>query len=440
MPFDNNFVTYVWFDALINYISIHGSLDEIRASGYWPADHNMVGKDILTTHAVYWFTMLKAIGLEPPKNIFAHGWWTVNGQKMSKRLGNATDPFKTLSKYGADATRWYMITNAQPWDNLKFDVSGIEEVKRKFFGTLYNTYSFFAMYANIDRFTYSEKEIDINERTEIDRWIISELNSLIFEVEKNYEDYEPTKVTRLIQDFVINKLSNWHIRLSRRRFWKGEYNEDKISAYQTLYECLEKITIISAPIAPFYMDQLFKDLNSVSEKKLSNCVHLSDFPKSDQSKIDVDLEQKMDIAQKIVTMVLSLRKKERVRVRQPLQKIMIPINGEKMKSQINSVKDILLSELNIKEIEFISTDSDILTKQIKPNFKTLGPKFGKDMKLIASIVNQFTSEDIKQIEKLGEYKINSDITIDLLDVEISSADKPISFRETTCALTIHQFQ
>ena len=280
------------------------------------------------------------------------------------------------------------------------------------------------VYANIDDFSYSEDEIPLENRIEIDRWILSELNSLITEVEDNYEDYEPTKVARLVQDFVINKLSNWHIRLSRRRFWKGEYKSDKISAYQTLYECLEKVAIISAPIDPFFMEQLYKDLNEVSGKQKSESIHLSTFPKSDKSKIDRELEQKMDIAQKITTMVLSLRKKERVRVRQPLQKIMIPVSGDKMKTQINSVQDILLSELNIKEIEFISADSEILTKQIKANFKTLGPKFGKDMKLIASKVNQFTAEDIKKIEVEGNFVINQDITIDLSDVEISSADIP----------------
>ncbi|MAO71755.1 MAG: isoleucine--tRNA ligase [Flavobacteriales bacterium] len=418
----------VWFDSgSMPYAQLHYPFENKDVfEKNFPADFIAEGVD----QTRGWFFTLHAISSMlfnsvAYKNVISNGLvLDKNGNKMSKRLGNAVDPFETLDKYGADACRWYMMSNAQPWDNLKFDVSGIEEVKRKFFGTLYNTYSFFALYANIDRFTYSEKEIDINERTEIDRWIISELNSLIIEVENNYENYEPTKVTRLVQDFVINKLSNWHIRLSRRRFWKGEYNKDKISAYQTLYECLEKIAIISAPIAPFYMDQLFKDLNSVSKKNSANCVHLSDFPKSDLSSIDIDLEKKMDIAQKITTMVLSLRKKERVRVRQPLQKIMIPVSGEQMKSYINSVEDILLSELNIKEIELISVESDILTKQIKPNFKILGPKFGKDMKFIASKINQFTPEDIKQIETEREYRINTDISIHLSDVEISSADIP----------------
>ena len=418
----------VWFDSgSMPYAQLHYPFENKDVfEKNFPADFIAEGVD----QTRGWFFTLHAISTMlfdsvAYKNVISNGLvLDKNGNKMSKRLGNATDPFETLDQYGADAARWYMISNAQPWDNLKFDVSGIEEVQRKFFGTLYNTYSFFALYANIDGFTYSEKEIDIKERTEIDRWIISELNSLVEEVENNYEDYEPTKVARLVQDFVMNKLSNWHIRLSRRRFWKGEYNKDKVSAYQTLYECLEKIAIISAPIAPFFMDQLFKDLNTVSNKQASSSVHLSIFPKSEKRKIDRELEQKMDVSQKITSMVLSLRKKERVRVRQPLQKIMIPVIGEQMKSQINSVEDILLSELNIKEIEFISSDSSILTKQIKPNFKTLGPKFGKDMKLITSTVNQFTSSDIKKIEKEGKYNINSDITIDLSDVEISSADIP----------------
>ena len=418
----------VWFDSgSMPYAQLHYPFEnkELFKQNY-PADFIAEGVD----QTRGWFFTLHAISTMlfdsvAYKNVVSNGLvLDKNGNKMSKRLGNATDPFITLDKYGADACRWYMISNAQPWDNLKFDVSGIEEVQRKFFGTLYNTYSFFALYANIDGFSYSEDEIPIEKRTEIDRWIISELNTLIAEVESNYEDYEPTKVCRLVQDFVMNKLSNWHIRLSRRRFWKGEYNSDKISAYQTLYECLEKIAIISAPIAPFFMERLYKDLNEVSSKQNATSVHLSVFPKSDESKIDSDLEEKMDVAQKITTMALSLRKKERVRVRQPLQKIMIPVSGDKMKDQINSVQDILLSELNIKEIEFISADSDILTKKIKPNFKTLGPKFGKDMKLIASKVNQFTAEDIKKIEVEGNFVINHDITIDLSDVEISSADIP----------------
>jgi len=418
----------VWFDSgSMPYAQLHYPFEnkEIFEKKF-PADFIAEGVD----QTRGWFFTLHAISTMlfdsvAYKNVISNGLvLDKNGNKMSKRLGNATDPFETLNKYGADSTRWYMISNAQPWDNLKFDVSGIEEVQRKFFGTLYNTYSFFALYANIDEFTYLEEEIPLENRTEIDRWIISELNSLITEVEINYEDYEPTKVARLVQDFVMNKLSNWHIRLSRRRFWKGEYNMDKISAYQTLYECLEKISIISAPIAPFFMEKLYKDLNEGSGKQDSSSVHLSTFPKSEKIKIDKGLEVKMSLAQQITSMALALRKKERIRVRQPLQKIMIPVDSQLMKEQINSISGILISELNIKEIEFISSDSEILTKQIKPNFKTLGPKFGKDMKLIASKVNQFTSEDIKRIEKETSYKISDKITIDISDVEISSADIP----------------
>jgi isoleucyl-tRNA synthetase len=317
-----------------------------------------------------------------------------------------------------------MISHAQPWDNLKFDENGIQEVQRKFFGTLYNTYSFFVLYANIDGFNYTEKEVAIKSRAETDRWILSELNTLIKDVEVNYEHYEPTRVARLIQDFVIGKLSNWHVRLSRRRFWKGEYNAEKISAYQTLYECLEKVAIIAAPIAPFFMDRLFQDLNSISTRKSVTSVHLADFPKSDNKKIDADLERKMQLAQKITSLALSLRKKELIRVRQPLQKIMIPILNKHMRQDIEQVSDVILSELNVKEIEYLTEDSDLLSKQIKPNFKTLGPKFGKDMKLITRKIAQFSSEDIKEMEKEKEYQINNDILIDITDVEITAADIP----------------
>ena len=287
-----------------------------------------------------------------------------------------------------------------------------------------NTYSFFALYANIDGFDYYENEVLVVNRGEIDRWILSELNTLVKQVEGNYEDYEPTKVARLMQEFVMDKLSNWHVRLSRRRFWKGEYNTDKISAYQTLFECLEKISIISAPIAPFFMDRLFQDLNTISKKHSITSVHLANFPKADNNNIDVDLERKMHLAQNITSLALSLRKKEMIRVRQPLQKIMIPILNPKMQRDIEDVSGIVLSEINVKEIAYLTENSDVLTKKIKPNFKTLGPKFGKDMKLISAAITQFTSTNIKQIEMEGVYKINDSITIDLSDVDISSADIP----------------
>jgi len=418
----------VWFDSgSMPYAQLHYPFEnkEIFEQNY-PADFIAEGVD----QTRGWFFTLHAISTMlfdsvAYKNVISNGLvLDKNGNKMSKRLGNATDPFKTIDKYGADATRWYMISNAQPWDNLKFDENGIQEVQRKFFGTLYNTYSFFALYANIDGFNYSEEDVSVKNRAEIDRWILSELNTLIQQVEDAYEEYEPTRVARLVQDFVMDKLSNWHVRLSRRRFWKGEYNSDKVSAYQTLYECLEKITLLSAPIAPFFMDRLFQDLNSISNLQSATSVHLADFPKSDSTKIDTDLERKMQLAQNITSLALSLRKKEMIRVRQPLQKIMIPVLNSKMQEDIEAISSIILSEINVKEIAYLTEDSDVLTKQIKPNFKTLGPKFGRHMKLISGVIAKFTADDIKQIEKNEIYQINDEITIDLIDVEISSADIP----------------
>ncbi|MBC8266970.1 MAG: isoleucine--tRNA ligase [Flavobacteriales bacterium] len=418
----------VWFDSgSMPYAQLHYPFEnkEIFEQNY-PADFIAEGVD----QTRGWFFTLHAISTMlfdsvAYKNVISNGLvLDKNGNKMSKRLGNAVDPFMTIDKYGADATRWYMISNAQPWDNLKFDESGIVEVQRKFFGTLYNTYSFFALYANIDGFNYLEDDVPLNERTELDRWILSELNTLIKEVEGNYEDYEPTRVARLIQDFVITKLSNWHVRLSRRRFWKGEYNTEKVSAYQTLFECLEKVALLASPIAPFFMDRLFQDLNNISKRHTVNSVHLVDFPVSEKSVIDTDLERRMDLAQNITSLALSLRKKEKLRVRQPLQKIMIPILDRKMKTDIQEVSGIIQSEINVKEITFLDENSTILTKKIKPNFKTLGPKFGKDMKLIASKVGRFSAEDIQNIEKNGTHKISNEITIDLSDVEITSADIP----------------
>ena len=418
----------VWFDSgAMPYAQLHYPFEnkDVFEQNY-PADFIAEGVD----QTRGWFFTLHAISTMlfdsvAYKNVISNGLvLDKNGNKMSKRLGNAADPFQIIDKYGADATRWYMISNAQAWDNLKFDESGIGEVQRKFFGTLYNTYSFFALYANIDSFSFSEDVIVLAERDELDRWILSELNTLIKEVEGNYENYEPTRSARLIQDFVINKLSNWYVRLSRRRFWKGEYNKAKISAYQTLYECLEKVAIISSPIAPFFMDNLFQDLNSVCKKMGVESVHLADFPSINSAVIDIDLEEKMQLAQNITSLALSLRKKEQIRVRQPLQKIMVPIVNAKMETSIKGVEKIILSEINVKEIEYLTVASGILTKQIKPNFKTLGPKFGKDMKLISGAIAQFTNEDIKEIERDGSYKINDTITINLTDVEISSADVP----------------
>ena len=418
----------VWFDSgAMPYAQLHYPFEnkDIFEQNY-PADFIAEGVD----QTRGWFFTLHAISTMlfdsvAYKNVISNGLvLDKSGNKMSKRLGNAVDPFSTIDKYGADATRWYMISNAQPWDNLKFDDEGIVEAQRKFFGTLYNTYSFFALYANIDNFNYSEDTIPLNKRVELDRWILSELNTLINKVEENYEDYEPTAVARLIQDFVIDKLSNWHVRLSRRRFWKGEYNTDKIAAYQTLYECLETIAIIAAPIAPFFMDRLFQDLNGISKKHAVPSVHLANFPIANSSAINTDLERRMGLAQNVTSLALSLRKKEGLRVRQPLQKIMIPILDDKTKKDIDSVSAIIKSELNVKEIEFLRENSAVLKKQIKPNFKTLGPKFGQEMKLIASKIGQFSANDIKEIEQKNCYHISDGITIELVDVEISSADIP----------------
>jgi isoleucyl-tRNA synthetase len=346
---------------------------------------------------------------------------------MSKKLGNSIDPFETLEKYGPDATRWYMITNSQPWDNLKFDLEGIAEVQRKFFGTLYNTYNFFALYANIDGFSYNEAEIPFVERPEIDRWIQSELNSLIKNVDEAYADYEPTRAGRLIADFVNEHLSNWYVRLSRRRFWKGEYTNDKISAYQTLYRCLEVVAKLASPIAPFFMDRLFIDLNEVSGLDKSESVHLTDFPVADESKIDTQLEERMQLAQQVSSMVLSLRKKTNLRVRQPLQKIMIPVSGEHVKNQLDKVSGLILSEVNVKELEYLDESAGFLVKKIKPNFKTLGPRYGKLMKEIATAVGEFTQADISKIETEGNYNLMiGDEVVEMLisDVDIITEDIP----------------
>ncbi|MDC0204598.1 isoleucine--tRNA ligase [Flavobacteriales bacterium] len=418
----------VWFDSgSMPYAQLHYPFEnKLLFEQNFPADFIAEGVD----QTRGWFFTLHAISTMlfdsvAYKNVISNGLvLDKKGNKMSKRLRNAADPFTIIDKYGADATRWYMITNAQPWDNLKFDENGIAEVQRKFFGTLHNTYSFFALYANIDKFTFTEDTIAIDKRDELDRWILSELNTLIKHVEENYENYEPTRAARLIQDFVINKLSNWYVRLSRRRFWKGEYNADKISAYQTLYECLEKISIISSPIAPFFMDNLYNDLNSVCKKTSSKSVHLTGFPIKNSAIINIELEKKMQLAQSITTLALSLRKKEQIRVRQPLQKIMIPILNAEMQESINEVKKIILSEINVKEIKFLTADSKMLTKQIKPDFKKLGPKFGKDMQKITTAISKFTASDIKKMETDEHFIISDNIRLDLTDVEITSGDIP----------------
>ena len=344
---------------------------------------------------------------------------------MSKRLGNAVDPFTTLNTFGPDATRWYMISNANPWDNLKFDLDGITEIQRKFFGTLYNTYSFFSLYANLDNFTYAEADIEWKDRPEIDRWILSELHTLIAQVEKFYSEYEPTKATRAISDFVQENLSNWFVRLSRRRYWKGEYAHDKISAYQTLYQCLVTVAKLGAPVAPFFMDRLYKDLNGLTNKEAAESVHLSDFPESNTAFIDTSLEHKMQKAQTVSSLTLSLRAKEKIKVRQPLQRIMIPVLDEAQREEIMAVQDLIKSEVNVKEIELIDDASGILVKNIKPNFKVLGPRFGRDMKVVANAINGMNAADIATIENQGEITVDingKSVTLAPEDVEITSQD------------------
>ena len=362
------------------------------------------------------------------KNIISNGLvLDKNGAKMSKRLGNAVDPFETIEKNGSDPLRWYMITNAQPWDNLKFDLGGVDEVKRKFFGTLYNTYSFFALYANVDGFKFAEEEIPVNERPEIDRWIISLLNTLVKEVENDYETYEPTRAGRAIQEFVTENLSNWYVRLNRKRYWGGEYSKDKIAAYQTLYTCLETVARLMAPIAPFFADQLFVDLNSITEKDLTESVHIADFPRCNETYIDSSLEEQMDIAQRVSSMILALRRKVSIKVRQPLSKIMIPILDKSLQEKFEAVRNLVLSEVNVKDVEYITDTTGVLVKKIKPNFKTLGPKYGKLMKQISQAVAQLSQEDIVSFERNESFELNVDIekiNLVLEDVEITSEDIP----------------
>jgi isoleucyl-tRNA synthetase len=421
----------VWFDSgSMPYAQWHypfENKDKIDENKDFPADFIAEGVD----QTRGWFYTLHAIGTlvfdkVAYKNVVSNGLvLDKNGQKMSKRLGNAADPFETLNEYGPDATRWYMISNANPWDNLKFDLEGIAEVRRKFFGTLYNTYSFFSLYANIDGFTYKETEIPLHERPEIDQWIISELNTLINEVDGFYADYEPTKAARAISDFVQENLSNWYVRLCRRRFWKGEYAQDKIAAYQTLYTCLLTISKLSAPIAPFFMDALYRDLTRATETEQFESVHLADFPKYVENFVDKSLESKMQKAQTISSLVLSLRKKEMIKVRQPLQKVMIPVLDANQRAEIEAVSDLIKAEVNVKEIELLDDASGVLIKQIKPNFKALGPRFGKDMGLISKEIQGLSKEDINQLDKEGSLTIviaGNNVTLTLEDVEISSQD------------------
>ncbi len=421
----------VWFDSgSMPYAQMHYPFEnkEIFRRNY-PADFIAEGVD----QTRGWFFTLHAIATMlfdsvAYKTVVSNGLvLDKNGNKMSKRLGNGVDPFLTLEKFGPDATRWYMITNAQPWDNLRFDLAGIDEIRRKFFGTLHNTYAFFALYANIDGFTYSEPEILVEQRSELDRWVLSELNSLIKTVDQAYADYEPTRAGRAIQYLVNEHLSNWFVRLSRRRFWKGSYSEDKIQAYQTLYRCLEVVSQLMAPIAPFYADRLFKDLNDVSGKIKAVSVHLTDFPVADEKQIDKPLEERMELAQKISSMILSLRKKTNIRVRQPLNKAMIPVSDAYFQKQIQAVEELILSETNIKQMEYLTGDSEVLVKKIKPDFKKLGPKYGKIMKQLAGKITSLGQEDIRKLEEKNRITLEVNgqpVEISREDVEISTQDIP----------------
>ncbi len=419
----------VWFDSgAMPYAQIHYMGEPLKATEF-PADFIAEGVD----QTRGWFYTLHAIATMcfdsvAFKNVISNGLvLDKNGNKMSKRLGNAVDPFETLGKYGPDATRWYMITNSQPWDNLKFDVEGVDEVRRKLFGTLYNTYSFFALYANLDGFDYSQKDLPIAERPEIDRWILSELNTLVKTVGEAMEDYEPTRAGRAIDTFVDAYLSNWYVRLCRRRFWRGEMSDDKVSAYQTLYTCLETLSRLMAPIAPFFSERVFLDLNAVTKRHNVESVHHLGFPEVHEEMIDKSLEERMQLAQKICSMVLGLRKKSNLRVRQPLQKIVIPVRDEAMRAQIERVQHLICSELNVKEIEFLAADNDLLVKKIKPNFKTLGPRYGKVMKALGAAIMAFDQKQINALEAEGRCTVSvdgQDCEVLISDVEIATQDIP----------------
>ncbi len=425
----------VWFDSgSMPFAQLHYPFNEdtksmVDEGSFYPADFISEGVD----QTRGWFYSLHAIsalvtGSVAYRNVVSTGLvLDKNGVKMSKRLGNTIDPFEAIGKYGADAVRWYMISNAQPWDNLKFDLTGVEEVKRKFFGTLYNTYSFFALYANIDGFDFSQPVVPLDERQEIDRWIISLLHSLRTEVKDSYADYEATNACRKIMTFVDQHLSNWYVRLCRRRFWKGEFTTDKIAAYQTLYECLETIAKLMAPVAPFFSEWLYRNLNTATGRQAEESVHLALIEDGDSAIIDKALEERMDYAQRISSLVLSLRKKEKIRVRQPLQKILLPVLDANFQKQVEAVEDLVLAEVNVKGFEYVDDASGIIKKKIKPNFKTLGKRLGKDMKAGAAAINQLTNDDIVDIEKSGVYKLNigdANYELGMEDFEITSEDIP----------------
>lgn len=423
----------VWFDSgSMPYAQIHYPFENkelLDSHQVYPADFIAEGVD----QTRGWFFTLHAIATMvfdsvSYKAVISNGLvLDKNGNKMSKRLGNAVDPFSTIEKYGSDPLRWYMITNSSPWDNLKFDVEGVEEVRRKFFGTLYNTYSFFALYANVDGFEYKEADVPMEKRPEIDRWILSLLNTLVKNVDACYNDYEPTKAGRLISDFVNDNLSNWYVRLNRKRFWGGGMTEDKLSAYQTLYTCLETVAKLMAPIAPFYADMLYSDLIAVTGRDQVVSVHLAQFPVCDETLVNTELEARMQVAQDITSMVLALRRKVNIKVRQPLQCIMIPVVDEEQRAHIEAVKTLIMNEVNVKEIKFVDGAAGVLVKKVKCDFKKLGPKFGKQMKAVAASVAEMSQEAIAELEKNGRYTFNLDgaeAVVEAADVEIFSEDIP----------------
>ena len=423
----------VWFDSgAMPYAQIHYPFENkelLDSRQVYPADFIAEGVD----QTRGWFFTLHAIATMvfdsvSYKAVISNGLvLDKNGNKMSKRLNNAVDPFTTIEKYGSDPLRWYMITNSSPWDNLKFDVEGVEEVRRKFFGTLYNTYSFFALYANVDGFEYKEADVPMAERPEIDRWILSVLNTLIKEVDTCYNEYEPTKAGRLISDFVNDNLSNWYVRLNRKRFWGGEFTQDKLSAYQTLYTCLETVAKLMAPISPFYADRLYTDLITATGRDNVVSVHLAEFPKYQEEMINKELETRMQMAQDVTSMVLALRRKVNIKVRQPLQCIMVPVLDEEQKAHIEAVKNLIMNEVNVKEIKFVDGAAGVLVKKVKCDFKKLGPKFGKQMKAVAAAVAEMSQEAISELEKNGKYTLNlngEEAVIEVSDVEIISEDIP----------------
>lgn len=423
----------VWFDSgAMPYAQIHYPFENkelLDSREVYPADFIAEGVD----QTRGWFFTLHALATMvfdsvAYKAVVSNGLvLDKNGNKMSKRLGNAVDPFSTIEQYGSDPLRWYMITNASPWDNIKFDIDGMDEVRRKFFGTLYNTYSFFALYANVDGFDYSQPDVPLNERPEIDRWILSLLNTLVKDVDGYYDTYEPTRAGRAISEFVNDNLSNWYVRLNRRRFWGGGMTTDKLSAYQTLYTCLETVAKLMSPIAPFYGDQLFCDLIAVTGRETVESVHLSDFPKYDEALIDKDLEERMKMAQDVSSMVLALRRKVNIKVRQPLQTIMVPVADAHQQESIEAVKNLILNEVNVKELKFVDNAAGILVKRIKPDFKKLGPRYGKIMKSLAAAIQGMSQENILAFEAAGTFTLNvegQDATVELADVEIISEDIP----------------